>query len=177
MKSKSPNLILLMMMALFFVASLAGCAKETIENAADALTLENIVEKLYDNVDVPPYETIKLDQTNFEYYTFIPYNDTLTAVAADALVNITPHSVVVIHSEDDNGANIAKKVIENADPNKWLCVGAETVNVVYTDHYVVLIMSRQVTADAIAENFKVIAKELDGMEMVLLTAGNSRYDQ
>lgn len=98
-------------------------------------------------------------------------------VAADALVNIAPHSVVVIRAENGNGASLAKKVVENADPNKWLCGGSEIVNVAYTDHYVLLIMSENAIADDIAENFKNMAKDLDGMEMTLLTANNSRYDQ
>lgn len=141
------------------------------------LTLEDLVEKLYDNVDVPPYETVRLDSSNFEFFAFVPYDDSLSAVAADALVNITPHSVVVIRAENGNGASLVKKVVENADPNKWLCVGSEIVNVAYTDHYVLLIMSEKAIADDIAENFKNMAKDLDGMEMTLLTANNSRYDQ
>lgn len=82
------------------------------------------MEKLYDNVDVPPYETVRLDSSNFEFFAFVPYDDSLSAVAADALVNITPHSVVVIRAENGNGASLVKKVVENADPNKWLCVGS-----------------------------------------------------
>ena len=138
---------------------------------------EAVLEKLYGSIDVPPYEIITLDESNFEAFAFIPYDDSLTAAAGDALVNITPHSVVVIHAEKGNGAELAEQIIEKADPNKWLCVGAEAVRVTYTDHYIVLIMSDTVTADAIAENFKAAANELDGMDSELLTAANSRYEQ
>ncbi len=177
MKSVKTNLILTASLAILLIIVLAGCAKNDAENNAAGPALEDIVQKIYANVDVPPYETIRLDQSNFEYFAFVPYDDTLSAVAADALVNITPHSVVVIRAERGNGADLAEKVFENADPNKWLCVGSETVYVAYTDHYVLLIMSEKVTADAIAENFKGMANDLDNMDMTLLTASSSRYEQ
>lgn len=172
-KSKSAAAIV---MVLLLTVCLSSCAEKSAQVNDEKPGLEEIVEKLYDKVDVPPYDTVKLDQTNFEFFAFVPYEDGLSAVAADALVNITPHSLVVIRTENGSGAELAKKVVEKADPNKWLCVGSEAVNVAYTDHYVVLIMSEKVTADAIAENFKSMAKELDNMDAALLTAGNSRYD-
>lgn len=155
---------------------LVGCSKHDSDNTVD-LTLGEIVEKLYDNVDVPPYEIVSLDETNFEYFAFVPYDKDLSAVAADALVNITPHSVVVIRSEQGNGAKLASSVAANADLNKWLCVGSEAGAVVYTDHYVVLIMSEKDIVNAIAENFKSLAKDLDGTDMSLLALANSRYEQ
>lgn len=158
-------------------AFLTGCELRGATENTGSMALEAIVEKIYEKVDVPPYDTVRLDQDNFEFFSFIPYSDDLSAVAADALVNITPHSVVVIRSESGNGAEIAESVVLRADPNKWLCVGAETVEVAYTDHYVVLVMSDKTTADAIVGNFGELAPDLDDMEMKLLTAGNSRYDQ
>ena len=148
---------------------MSGCAKESGGDDAGPVSLEEIVEELYQGIDVPVYETVPLDPENFEYFTFIPYEDTLSAVEADALVSITAHSLVVIHTEDGNGAVLAEKVAENADPNKWLCVRADKVKVAYTSHYVILVMSDQKMADAIMENFKAMAKDLDGMEMQLLS--------
>lgn len=141
------------------------------------MTPEDIVEKLYNDVDVPPYETVRLDKSTFEYFAFAPYDESLTAVAADALVNITPHSLVVIRAANGNGAEIAETIAQKADMNKWLCVGAEAGNVAYTDHYVVLIMSERAIVDAVTENFKAMADGLDGMEISLLTLTNSRYEQ
>lgn len=147
------------------------------EDSTAKLTLTEIVEKLCTGIDVPPYETVSLNETDFEYFSFVPYADGLTAVAADALVNITPHSLVVIHDDNGNGTEIAKKVAENADLNKWLCVGSEAGNVLYTDHYVVLIMSEKVTVDAITKNFSALSNNLDGMSPGTLSLTNSRYEQ
>lgn len=158
------------------LAFLGGCAIVNTAGGVRDLTLEEIADKLCDNVDVPPYEVIPLDQTTFEYYSFVPYDDSLSAVAADALVNITPHSMVVIRAEKGNGTDIANTAIQNADPNKWLCVGSETVHVAYTDHYVLLVMSDKATTEGIVENFKGMAKDLDGMSITVLSAENSRYE-
>ena len=177
MKSEKTKLILVLIFMLLLTAAFAGCAKNDAENDSADLTLEDIVKKIYENVDVPPYETIRLDSSNFEYYAFIPYDDSLSAVAADALVNITPHSVVVIRTEDGNGESLAEDIILNADPNKWLCVRAEQVNVAYTDHYVLLVMSEKAIADDITANFNDLSKDLDDTEMTLLTAYSSFYEQ
>lgn len=152
---------------------LSGCGSVE-EGAGQGTELEDIVERLYENADAPPYETIRLDKTNFEAFAFIPYDESLSAVEADALVNITPHSVVVIHDEKGNGESLAEAVFENADPFKWLCVSSEKVNVAYTDHYVVLIMSYEAVADSVAAKFGEIAHELDGMKMTLLSKGVNR---
>ncbi len=157
------------------VLCLAGCAQT---GTADPppLSPESIAEQLYTGVEVPPYEIVKLDETSFERYSFIPYEDGITAASADALVSITPHSMVVMYLPDGSGAEKARQVCMNADPNKWLCVGSETVIVTYTDHYVVLIMSDRSTASAITDNFREMAAELDGMEPDLMTKDNSRYE-
>lgn len=173
---KTKRLIFACLFVIPVIALLSGCAKDSDEKNTETLSLEEIVEKLYKNVDIPPYETIPLNSENFEYYAFVPYEETLSAVAADALVNITPHSVVVIHSQKDNGDDLAKQIIKNADPNKWLCVGSETVRVAYTDHYIVLIMSYEDTADAIVDNFKNMTDELDDMTATVLITNNNRYD-
>ena len=187
MKIRKIKYIITVISIIAAVVCLAGCSKDSGagdavdqtpgNNATEAVAPEAVLEKLYTDIDVPPYEVIKLNESNFEAFAFIPYDDSLTAASGDALVNVTPHSVVVIHAKKGNGAELAGQIVEKADPNKWLCVGAEAVRVTYTDHYVVLIMSDKATADAVAENFKAAANELDGMEPGLLTATNSRYEQ
>ena len=177
MKNIRRKLIFAAAYVVLMIALFAGCANNEDKEEGGEKTLEEIVEQLYADVYVPAYETVRLNETNFQSFAFVPYDDSLSAVAADALVNITPHSVVVIKADDGNGAELAEDIILNADPNKWLCVGSETVNVAYTDHYVVLVMSDKATAEGVTDNFKAMAKKLDGMEMSLLSTGNSRYEE
>ena len=169
------NKILITMTALLVTLALTACASDS-GGSQQAADLSAVIEKLYQNIEVPPNETIVLDKDNFEYFAFIPYGDGLTGAAADALVNITPHSLVVIHTDSGNGAELAEQVSENADPNKWLCVRADSLRVAYTDHYVVLVMSFTDTADAIIGNFRTIAKDIDSGEMTLLTAVDYSYE-
>lgn len=173
MKYNNTRLVLSTTLVILLAVLLASCSDD---DPGAGLPLEDIVEQLYEDVDVPPYEIVQLDESNFEYFSFIPYKDTLSGVAADALVNVTPHSMVLVRTEKGNGAALAEKLIVDANPNKWLCVGSETVNVAYTDHYIVLVMSDTETANAIVENFRSLSQELDGMDMKLFTTGNSRYD-
>lgn len=161
--------------ALTIILLFAACGEKN-DTASQPADLNSIIEKLYQDIDVPPNETIELDKDNFEFFAFIPYGEGLSGAAADALVNITPHSLVVIRTEDGNGAELAKQVAENADPNKWLCVRADSLRVAYTDHYVVLVMSFTDTADAIIGNFKSIAKDIDGREMTLLSSVDYSYE-
>ncbi len=143
----------------------------------DKMSLDEIVEALCKDVDVPAYEIIPLDKTNFEGFAFAPYSEDYQAVAADALVNITAHSLVVIKTDKSNGLDLATEIAGKADPNKWLCVGSEVVDVAYTDNYVVLIMSYKNTADDILNNFKTLAPKLDGTEMQFFSENNSRFEE
>lgn len=162
---------------LISVLAFEGCDARKEGNNMQSVPLEKIVVDLYVNVDVPPYEIVALNSDNFQYYSFIPHNDSLSAVSADALASITPHSLVVIRTENGDGEALAQEIFNNADPGKWLCVRAESVSVAYTDHYVILVMSERITADAITENFGALAQELDGMNMKLYSADNPEYEQ
>lgn len=170
MKKRIVRILIAALTVMTMTLIFTGCAEVDESDEIEDQTLETIVEELCEDIDVPAYETIRLDETNFESYSFIPYDDSLSAVAADALVNITPHSLVVIHSDGGNGEELAEQVLKNADPNKWLCVRSEDVQVAHTDHYIVLIMSDASIANAVVANFQSIAKDLDGMDMILVTA-------
>ena len=162
---------MLLVAVLGMVLTACGAAESS------SMSLNKIVDALYKDVDVPAHEIITLDKTSFESYAFTAYDEAYHAVAADALVNITAHSVVVIHTDKSDGAELAASIVKNADPNKWLCVGAEVVDVAYTDNYVVLIMSYKDIADEIVANFKKLAPDLDGMEMNLLSSDNPRFEE
>lgn len=163
-------LAVILLLAAATLVMLTGCgtaASDDMDDAESDISLDEMVALLTSGTDVPPYEIVPLDKTNFEYFTFAPYHNGLQAVAADALVNITPHSLVVIHCEDGNAYELADTIIANADPNKWLCVGSEIVNVANTDHYVVLVMSFKDLAEDIMANFEAFSLSADDGTMVL----------
>ena len=154
-----------------------GCVFSREDANADSdmsdMSLDEVVDRLVDGVDVPGYEIVPLDESNFEFYAFTPYEEGITAVAADALVNVTPHSLVVIRTENGDAADLADQIFKNADPNKWLCVGSEIVNVANNDKYVVLVMSYRDVADDIISNFDNLSAELGDGDYRFLTAENT----
>lgn len=154
---------------------LTGCVLS--DDKADAevtdMSLDDVVDRLIEGVDVPSFDVVELNKDNFEFFAFAPYEDGITAVACDALVNITPHSLVVIHTNGGNAEDLADKIFKNADPNKWLCVGSDVVNVANTDHYVVLVMSFRDVADDIISNFDKLSSELNDGTFRSLTAENT----
>ena len=179
MKNKGLLIFITSVVAASIVVSViaTGCSKQTEDAEGDDVPPGELVELLCEDVDVPDYEVIPLDEENFAYYAFIDYEEGMSAVAADALINITPHSLVVIHSSDGNGKDIAGRIVSAADPNKWISTGSDIVYVGYTDHYVVLVMSFLDVADGIIENFKTIANDLNDGEYNIYTATNPRYDE
>lgn len=120
--------------------------------------LPDIMEKLYDSIkeDEMPMmvDNITLDDENFKNYAFadVKYKE---AIASESGVGSIAHSVVLIRLEDAKDAEQAvADVKEKADPRKWICVEAENVYVLSKGDLVVLIMSDEVLAPKIKENFE-----------------------
>jgi transcriptional antiterminator Rof (Rho-off) len=59
------------------------------------------------------------------------------------MISTVPHSVVLLKMKDGADIEAAKKAVaENADPQKWICVGVSEENVVVESvgNYIILIM-------------------------------------
>ena len=145
---------------------LVGCSAQKAENSPSAAQpMTELIDRLCEGVDVPAYESTQLTEENFTYYTFVPYASGLSAYQADALINATPHALVLVRSEDGNTAEIAQQMLENADMNKWICVSAEEKQAAYTEHYAVLVMSSTKITKGILANFETAVD--DGKATVL----------
>lgn len=58
------------------------------------------------------------------------------------------------------------RIITKADPRKWICVGAEISKVLYTNNYVLMVMTYKDAYEGIKENFeKIIGEEAKVVEM------------
>ncbi len=139
---------------------LTGCSgKGPNDIVPSDATMPEIIELLCEGVDVPAYEATELTEENFEYFAFIPYADGLTGYHADALINSIPHSVVLVRSENGDTADIAQKMLDNADTRKWICVSADVKQAAYTEHYAVLVMSSVEVVGGIIANFEAAAND------------------
>lgn len=139
---------------------LAGCTGKGPDDIVPSdATMPEIIDLLCEGVDVPAYEATELTKENFEYFAFIPYADGLTGYQADALINSIPHSLVLVRSENGDTADIAQKMLDNADVRKWICVSADVKQTIYTKHYVVLVMSSAEVVGGVIANFETAVND------------------
>lgn len=107
-------------------------------------SMEDIIQKIYDKVgyDVSTSNT-EVTGDNMQYYlgtTDIAYKK---ALASEPMMSSVAHSVVLVQVEE--GADIAsikKKIKENVDGRKWICVGVEDENILVDNvgNYIMLVM-------------------------------------
>jgi len=134
--------------------TLTGCKTKEIEiNGA----LPEIMEKLYNGIskeEMPmAIENIELNEENIENYIGTKDIEYESAIASESMVGSIAHSIVLIRAkENSNYEEIAKKIKENANPRKWICVEAENVIVKNKGNLIVLIMTNDL-ANKIEENF------------------------
>lgn len=130
-------------------------------NPIDEMDLTTVMEDILKDVEnLPMYEITELTEENFEFMTFIPYVDGYEAVSADALIGSIAHSVVLVRVPDGtDAAQVASDIETNANPNKWVCVGAEATHVRQHGNTILLVMSSVDTANVILVNFDSLAGE------------------
>lgn len=165
-KNAMKKLFSLVLALCLLCMALTACGEK--KNDATELPLIDMIETIYGDVDAPAYEAVPLDRDNFEYFTFVPYAEGLEACEADALINATPHSVVLIHCADGDVAALAQKVAENANPRKWICTAAEKTQIAYTQHYVLLLMSETNLVDDMLDNFRALAADMGEGDVTVL---------
>lgn len=172
-KMKKTLVIVIGIMVLMF--AFAACTAASSDDESTGNNIPDIIATICKDVDLPAYEVVKLDKATFESFAFAPYQDVYTAYQADALVNISAHSLVVIHSDDGGTKDLAETIQSNAALNKWLCVFAESGKVLYTDHYVVLMMSTTDAVDQMAQNFQGMTGALDDGTITVLELSDNNF--
>lgn len=133
--------------------SLTGCGEKQVEG-----TLEEIMTKVY--ADVPEDErpmmltNIEVTEENIENYLGTKDFEYEEALASESAVGSIAHSVVLIRMKDGADVEEAKKKIEeNANPRKWICVEADDVVVKNKGNLIILIMSSSNYIEKIENSF------------------------
>ena len=147
--------------AALLLLALAACgakAPAAEEKPGDTMSLEEIFTSIQKDVaDLPDTANIELTDENFSSYLFIEPIDGAQALASDALINIVPHSAVLLRVPDGTDAEaVAEQIRENANPNKWICVGADKTVVSSHGQTILLVMSSADTATALSANFDAL---------------------
>ncbi len=145
--------IILGCLACVTLFSLTGCGEKQVEG-----TLEEIMTKVY--ADIPEDErpmmltNTEVTEENVENYLGTKDIEYEEALASESAVGSIAHSVVLVRMKD--GANIEdakKKIEENVNPRKWICVEAEDVVVKNKGNLIILIMSSSNYIEKIENSF------------------------
>ena len=145
---------------LITVLLVTGCGKE-IKHVEGKL--EDLMTKVYGEIsseELPMgLQTMALTEEDIEYYIGTKDIKWKEAVASESMVGSIAHSVVLIRMAEDatmDDIEAAKtKIKENANPRKWLCVGAENVIVENNGDLIILIMTNSL-AETLEDNFNAL---------------------
>lgn len=162
-------------LTLLITLTLAGCAKKSEADPLSKMTLEEILTaSLKDVPDLPAYEPTPLTADDFEFFSFVPYEEGYEGIQADALIGAVPHSVVLVRVPEEKAAEVAEAMRANADPRKWICVSAEKTVVAQSGGTILLVLSSGETANAILTNFKALYGETPTSEELTIPALEER---
>lgn len=161
-----------MLLAALMVFSLTACGgsedkPQTDGGEAKEYDLAELVEMICDGVELPFYETFPLTSENFEQFSFTEWRDGIEAVSADASIGSVAHSLVLIKTSNGDAAEIAEDISKSADVRKWICTDAEAGIVLYTENYIMLLMSFESNIEPLSENFKTAMGNAEVKELAL----------
>ena len=129
---------------------------EELTNLVDTLYAGN--ENLYPSlmsqvIDVTDSETVN-------YMTGLENGDDLEAlIVSEPMMSSQAYSLVIAKVKDGASTDeVAKKMSENINMRKWICVSAEVLYATSTEEYAFLVMSSEEMAKPVYEAFK---KELE----------------
>ena len=128
---------------------------ETIAKPGDSMSLSDLVDSIIKDVEnLPMSGNIDINEENFKSFLFIDYIDGAEALASESMMGAVAHSVVLLRLPDGSDVDaVATSIRENADPRKWICVGAEKTIVSVHGQTILLVMSSTASTDAISANF------------------------
>lgn len=125
---------------------------EELTNLVDSLYAGN--ENLYPSlmsqvIDVTDSETVN-------YMTGLENGDDLEAlIVSEPMMSSQAYSLVIAKVKDGASTDeVAKKMSENINMRKWLCVSAEVLYATSTEEYAFLVMSSEEMAKPVYEAFK-----------------------
>lgn len=150
------------LMAMMF----AGCGNDKAGNGDKPDNLEGSCEevlvKVYENAELAEdmrdamqyYETTPIDESSKEYILGTADVNYTDSVYSAPMMSSVAYQCVLLRVEEGQDIDAVKQVLsENADPNKWICVEAESVVVENVGDMILFIMADTSTANAVKDAF------------------------
>ena len=136
------------------------------ENDISGVKVTDLMEKICKDTKAPANEIFELDKKSFELYSFIKWTDGIEAACSEGQISTDAHSLVLIRANGADTKTMALDIAAKADPRKWICVGAEVGKVLYTDKYVLMVMTYKDAYEEIKSNFeKLVGVEVQTIDM------------
>ena len=167
------KILVLFMTGVMLAGVLAGCGKKaTEENKTANLegTCSEILEKVYETAELDAdfreslqyYENTEIpsDDEEMESYMIgtngVDYTD---SVYSAPMMSSIAYQCVLLRLEADEDVEAAKQtLLAAADPRKWICVEAESIQVENVGDVVMVIMANEETANAMVAAFKALGE-------------------
>ena len=151
--------IVLLIISLFLLSGCEDKKEEKQENISGSL--EEIMSKVYEGIseeEMPMFvENQELNEENIEHFIGTSDIKWKEALASEAMITSSAHSVVLVRLKDDatqsDIEDAKEKIKANANPRKWVCVEAEHVYVENKGNLIILIMTNEL-ADTLKANFE-----------------------
>ena len=142
---------LVLVLGLSLMLGVVGCSKEKADASAVDITVEQLIDQVYENTDASMYnqtvqtESIDLtDKDSMNYYLGVDDLSGLESAAySEPMMSSVAHSVVALKFDNAEDAKAAAASLKESAPvQKWVCVepDAVTAKVVYNT-YVIFSMS------------------------------------
>ncbi len=149
---------------------LCGCGDRQSENSGGARlegSCEEILNEVYKNADfdqefrdsMDSYVASPIDESTEAYVLGtdeVKYTD---SVCSSPMVTATAYQCVVLRLADGEDAEAAKeKLMEHAEPRKWVCVEAESVILENIGDVVLYVMAEKNVAEAVRMSFLALGQ-------------------
>ncbi len=176
--------LLTILLALVLIVSAVACTtdngaeNENENEIVDGTNTETANDTVYENVNLeavanylysgiaednrPMLMTMPLTAEDFEYFSFIPYEEGLEAVVSEPMIGAIAHSVVLVKADSAEKAKaLAEAMKTNCNPRKWICVEADVVEGLTNGNIAMLLMttSEGGMAETIKTNFASVNAE------------------
>lgn len=145
--------ILLLIIVSICCIAVSGCGNKNIEGP-----LEDIMTKVYASIkeeEKPMMLTnIEVTKENAEMYLGTSDIEFEEALASESAIGSIAHSVILIRVKDNANVELIEERLEDTvNPRKWICVEAEEVEVESRGNLILVVMSNEITADKIVDEF------------------------
>ena len=143
-------------------ATSSETSSEAAGSALDDLSLEEIMEKIYEGIpedELPMVANTEITAETENYYLGTEGLGFTEALASDAMINAIAHSVCLIRMPEGADIEAAKEDIRtHVNPQRWICVGVDADKVVVDSigNVIVLILNNDL-GKQLHENFLALA--------------------